>query len=473
MTLPAKFAQTRTWLRQGWDLWWSGGAGGSSTSILAWDASKGGSRLSKWAPPSTDFSTILSPALLKARARDADRNNCWAHRAVNLLRDYCVGVGVKPMVDLPDPALRGRVHALWTAWVESSDFTGRCDFYGQTAEAFRACLVDGEVLALIRPGPVLQIQILASEFLDYSRDNATDTLGGIRYDSEGRRLGYWLFQKNPAAPLIPVSAFVSADRVIHMYAPRQPGLERGTSWLAPALVPLYELATFMETSLVRARTGSLFALFLRSADGANILTNPEGETVFEPGSVCRLRPGDEVQTTSPPDPTQGYTPFISTQLRAIASALGVPYELLSGDLGQVSFASGREGLLAFQRTCDTIVQHVIAFQFCRPVWRWWSRIQVASGVLPEEILTAPVRWVPPPIETLDSRMATQSMVQKIRAGLLSRSEAVAGTGIDPEALDREIAADNERADRLGLIYDSDARRVTLQGLEQPSDAKVQ
>jgi capsid protein len=143
--------------------------------------------------------------------------------------------------------------------------------------------------------------------------------------------------------------------------------------------------------------------------------------------------------------------------------------LLSGDLGQISFASGREGLLAFQRTCESIVQNIIAFQFCRPVWRWWTRIMVASGRLPDAVLAAPVRWVPPPIETLDSRMATQSMVQKIRAGLLSRSEAVAGTGIDPEALDREIAADNARADRLGLIYDSDARRVTLQGLEQPCD----
>ena len=69
-------------------------------------------------------------------------------------------------------------------------------------------------------------------------------------------------------------------------------------------------------------------------------------------------------------------------------------------------------------------------------------------------------------------MAIQSLVQKISAGLLSRSEAVAGTGVDPEALDREIAADNARADNLGLIFDSDASKVTLQGLEQPSNAQV-
>jgi lambda family phage portal protein len=392
---------------------------------------------------------------------------------VTLLRDYVVGVGVKPMVDISDPELRGRVHAAFTRWTDEADFADRRDFFGMQAEAFRAALIDGEALLLIRPGPTLQLQILPSEFLDTTRDNATDIVGGIQFDSEGRRLGYWLYSKNPAAPLVPISTFVDASRVIHLFAPQQAGFERGVSWLAPALVPLYELQTYMETALVRARTGSLFAGYIRSADGSPIMTNESGETTFEPGSMMRLRSGDEVSFSAPPDPSAGYPAFIQTQLRAIASALSIPYELLSGDLGQITFASGREGLLAFQRSCDAIVANVIAFQLCRPVWKWWTRIMVASGELPETILAAPVRWVSPPIATLDSRMEVQSLTQRIRAGLISRSEAVAGTGVDPEALDREIAEDNRRADRLGLIYDSDARRVTLQGLEQPSDAKIQ
>ena len=77
-----------------------------------------------------------------------------------------------------------------------------------------------------------------------------------------------------------------------------------------------------------------------------------------------------------------------------------------------------------------------------------------------------MRWVGVPIPTLDSRMETQSTVQKIRAGLMSRNEAVRGSGVDIESLDREIAADNARADELGLIFDSDPRKVTLQGQEQ-------
>jgi lambda family phage portal protein len=465
MTLPA-LSRIPSLVRQAWDLWWSGGPAGSSTGIWAWDASKSGSRLSKWWPPRTDFATILNPAILKARARDADRNNPWAHRAVNLLRDYVISTGIVPMMDTADTALRARVHALWSAWCETADFTGRHHFHQLQAQAFRSCLIDGEVIGLIRPGPTLQIQVLASEFLDYSRDNAEDIMGGIQYDAEGRRVGYWLYQKHPAQPLNPVSELVPADRVIHLYAPLQPGFERGVSWLAPALVPLYELQTFLEASLVRARTGSLFAGFIRSADGTPILFNSDtGDTTFEPGSMARLRPGDEIQFSTPPDPSQSFASFVNTQLRAISSALSLPYELCTGDLPQITFASGRAGLLAFERTCDAIVQ-MFAHQFCRPVWLWWSRIMVATGELPETILTAPVRWTGVPIPTLDSRMETQSTIQKIRAGLMSRNEAVRSSGVDIESLDREIAADNARADQLGLIFDSDPRKVTLQGQEQ-------
>jgi capsid protein len=53
--------------------------------------------------------------------------------------------------------------------------------------------------------------------------------------------------------------------------------------------------------------------------------------------------------------------------------------------------------------------------------------------------------------------------------VLSRSEAVSQTGLDAEQLEREIAAENARADALGLIFDSDPRRTSAQGQQQPSE----
>jgi lambda family phage portal protein len=455
-------------LRQTLDLWTGSGTGASSSAIGAWDGAKMG-RLQNWYPPPTDFASYLNPALLKNRARDSYRNNPWARRAVDLLVSYVCGIGLKPMLDLSDVGLRARVGKLWAAWSDEADFSGFYSFTGLQAEALRTCLIDGECLALIRPGKQLKIQLLPNEFLAPQKDNAVDIGGGIEYDDEGRRIGYWLYSKVPAAALNPVPYFVDADRVVHLFAPLQPGYERGISWLAPALLALYELQAYMESSLVRARTGALFAGFVRSADGTQILQNDQGEPEFQPGSIARLRPGDEISFSQPPDPAQSQGTFVETQLRAIASALNLPFELLGNNVNAVTFASGRHSLLAFERVCDAMVQNFVAFQFCRPIWQWWVKLMVLNGELPEEILEAPVRWVAPEFQTLDARQTTSATVQKIRAGILSRSEAVSSTGADPEALDEQIAADNARADKLGLIFDSDARRVTLQGLEQPSE----
>ncbi len=448
-------------MRDGWSL----GPGASSTSPAGrlGRLRRAGSRLGRWAPPSTDFASNLQPALLKRRARDAYRNNSWARRAVDILTAYCISTGVVPQVDLLDSTLRRRVPELWREWTDQSDFDGLADLYGQQAAAFRASLIDGESLTIIRPGQPLQLQVLPSEYLDWSRDNAQDIVGGIQFNVYGKRSGYWLYEKNPAAPLIPKSTLVPEERVIHLFAPLAPGYQRGVSWLAPALLPLYELQEYVETSLVRAKTGALFCGYIRSADGTPILQNESGEPQFEPGSMTRLRPGDEISFSSPPDPTQGYDPFVKSQLRSIASALGLSYELLSGDYSQVTFASGRLGQLAFQRTCDSIVHNVFVHQFCRPTWNWWTRVMVATGQLPNEVLTAPVRWIPQPVPALDRRMEIESLKNQIRCGLISRSEAVSQTGMDPEALDEEIARDNARADKLGLVFDSDARLTTAAG----------
>ena len=45
----------------------------------------------------------------------------------------------------------------------------------------------------------------------------------------------------------------------------------------------------------------------------------------------------------------------------------------------------------------------------------------------------------------------------MKNGVKSRSQVVSELGFDVEEVDKEIAADNARADKLGLKYDSDPR----------------
>ena len=80
------------------------------------------------------------------------------------------------------------------------------------------------------------------------------------------------------------------------------------------------------------------------------------------------------------------------------------------------------------------------------------------------------KWIPQGWNWVDPLKEFQSMLLAIRSGLMSRSEAISTFGYDAEDVDREIAADNVRADELGLIFDSDPRRSAKTGMNAGHDA---
>jgi capsid protein len=54
-------------------------------------------------------------------------------------------------------------------------------------------------------------------------------------------------------------------------------------------------------------------------------------------------------------------------------------------------------------------------------------------------------------------------VVAVRAGFKPRSAVINDMGYDEEDVDRRVAADNSRADSLGLTFDSDPRKTTGNG----------
>lgn len=429
-----------------------------------WDAAGAGNRLAAWRPQSSNFGNVVTPPALRDRARDSYRNNPVCRRAVDALTVNSVGAGVKPQ-----PRNRGAIDA-WNGWTDEADFSGQRDFYGFQQDALRTMLIDGEAIVRFLVDPAkrvpLQLQLLSAEYLDSSRVDRT-TLNGIEYDAAGRRAAYWLHEKHPADFPTSQSVRIPSEQVVHLFAPTSPGQQRGITRLAPALIPLKELQEYLEAALVRQKVASLYCGYVQTADGSNPLNSTAGVPSLEPGSMVRLQPGEIVEFNSPPEVGITFDPFVRQQLRAIAGALNLPYELLSGDLSQITFASGRHGLLEFRRQLESLQHHILVFQFCRPVWTAWVKFAVAAGVLPGSPAEySDVRWIAPLPEMLDPKGEVAAITQRVRAGFMSRSEAVSLTGLDIEQVDREIAADNARADTLGLVLDSDPRKVTQQGQGQ-------
>ncbi|CAK0777435.1 Phage portal protein [Gammaproteobacteria bacterium] len=460
-----------------------------------YDGTGGGRRSMNWhvGNPGAVAALIFTQDALRAKSRDLVRRNAWAAAGLDAFVSNAIGTGIKPQCMIPNDDLRAQIQALWSTWTEDADAAGLTDFYGLQALATRAMVEGGEALIRLRyrrpeDGLVvaLQLQVLEPEHLPVTLNttapNGNPIRAGIEFDRLGRRVAYHLYRSHPEdGMLAPMSGAgdmtttrVDANEILHLFRPMRPGQIRGEPWLARALVKLDELDQYDDAELVRKKTAAMFAAFItRLAPEDNLmgegLSDSNGVALagLEPGTMQVLEPGEDVRFSQPADVGASYGEFLRMQFRAVAAAIGVTYEQLTGDLSKVNYSSIRAGMLEFRRRCEAFQHGVIVHQLCRPVWRAWMEQAVLEGTLSlpgfargsearrREYLVC--RWIPQGWQWVDPLKETKATLAAIRAGLMSRSEAISTVGYDAEDVDREIAADNARADALGLVFDSDPR----------------
>ena len=463
------------------------------------EAAGAGRRSFAWLPgnPGAVAALAATQTELRSKSRDLVRRNAWANAALESYVANAIGTGIKPQSLVADPALRERIQTLWRDWTLDADAAGLTDLYGLQALACRAMLEGGEALIRLRyrrkaDGLVvaLQLQVLEPEHLpvtlNTTAENGNVIRAGIEFDRLGRRVAYHLYRTHPEdgaqlSPFAPMSGHggmetvrVDAAEILHLFRPLRPGQIRGEPWLARALVKLNELDQYDDAELVRKKTAAMFAGFItRLAPEDNLMgegaADPNGVALagLEPGTLQILEPGEDVKFSQPADVGASYAEFLRMQFRAVAAAMGVTYEQLTGDLTQVNYSSIRAGLLEFRRRCEALQHGVIVHQLCRPIWQAFIEQAVLEGALtlPGYARGDParrraylaVKWIPQGWQWVDPQKEFNAMLTAMRAGLLSRSEAISSFGYDAEDVDREIAADNARADALGLVFESDPR----------------
>lgn len=457
-----------------------------------YDAATTGRRLHGWTATNADINTLVFGSLeaLRSRSRDQVRRNSWAKNAVDSFTGNCVGTGIKPQSQHPDPELRKQIQRLWTRWTDEADADSLVDFYGLQALVCREIMEAGECLVRLRPrfpqdglSVPLQIQGLEPEQLPawYTSiaPNGNIIRAGIEFNVIGRRVAYHLLKTHPGDATNPLLSTeivpVPADYIRHLFNPIRFGQLRGQPWLAQVLVKLFELDMYDDAELVRKKVAAMFAGFIKqNAPEDQLLgekSDDDGDALLaglEPGTMQKLLPGEEMQFSAPPDVGTQYETFMRVQLRSIAAGMGITYEQLTGDLTGVNYSSIRAGLLEFRRRCEQFQHQQIVFQFCRPVWAAWIQAALLSGALkadPNDSGLYDVKWVPPGWAWVDPLKDVRANVMEVRAGFKSRSDVVSEQGEDIEVVDAEIASDNKRTDELGLKYDSDGRDALASGSE--------
>ncbi len=454
-----------------------------------YDGAALGRRTDGWRTGGTSADTEIAGAgaLLRNRMRDLVRNNPHAARAVSAWVEDIVGDGFTPYANTGDPELDKRVDELWARFAEICDADGRGDFHALTSLAVREMVESGEVLARRRrrravdglPVP-LQIQAMEIDHLDESRIEAQRangdgrTVRGIEYNARGARTAYWLFPDHPGDIGVPLSRQFSslripADGVIHLFK-RDRVQQRGVPWGAPVIRPLRDLDDWTNAELVRKKTEACLVGIVTAADDAEqgiapSVTDSDGNIIerFEPGLIAYARGAKDIEFNQPSH-AAGVSEWLKAQLHIIAAGWNLPYERLTGDLRDVSFISGRLGRIDHQRGVSMLQWQLVIPVWCQPIWNWFTEAAWAAGLLPQPRI--PVEWQPSGFEMLDPGAEAAADLLEMRMGTMTLPQAIAKRGYNPKLMLKEIADTNAEIDALGLILDSDPRKVTQQGLMQ-------
>ena len=445
-------------------------------------------RTAGWKTPSTSIQadTRRGLALLRSRARDLGQNNAYAAAAHRELPANIIGTGLVPHPDLPDPDARAPFEQLIKRWfgTPACDADNRLNFYGLQNLATKTVVESGEVLIVKRPrmagntGIPLQVQVMEPDHIDtlkdgvLNHDNGNVIIQGVEFDRQGQRVAYWLFDHHPGDQFYRftnlTSRRVPADAVQHMFRLDRAGQVRGVPWGAPVIITLRDFDEFEDAQLVRQKIAACFSVFITPGEqfGPNRSTDDDTERLLpekvEPGIIEELRDGKDVKFANPPG-VQGYGEYSTISMHKIATGYGVPFSVLTGDLRQVNFSSGRMGDRAFNRNVMHWQRNLVIPQMCQPVWDWFMEAAVAARQIREPI---PARWSPPRRELTDPAREIPAIRDAVRSMLITHPEAIRQQGFDPDDVVREAEDWNKSIDEARLVTDSDPRKVSANGLTQ-------
>ena len=475
--------------------------------VREYDAARPGNRrVEGWrrnsSGPQAEVSRGAAP--VRQLVRDLLRNNGYAQRAHRTLVSSTIGTGINgsPLTSMGKLASR-QVRDSWERYVDNADFHGEADLYGLQMQVARAVYGDGE--ALLRryrlpfdaneKNPPVRWQVLEVDFIDTGRFSVTETAGGyidrgIEYDAQGRKVALWLWPHHPGnlTPYLRTkyqSERVAIGDVVQVFDALRPGQDRGVSVFSAAVLPLLDLAGYLEREAMRKSIEACLALFITSPEdpqgvaigavgGAGAATTDSlgnNLTRIAPGMINKLRPGESIEP-GPVAPVGDMTPFIMQQQFLAAAAGGVMFEHMTGDFRNVNYSSYRVGAFDFARTIEQQQWLVFGHKMCKPMAAGFTEGAMALGVAGAN--QTKIRWTPPSAVTSpDPLKDANADTVMIRSGAMAPSEPAERRGWDYGAMLERIRADMDAADAAlgpGVMFDSDVRKNPKAA---PADATTQ
>lgn len=401
-----------------------------------------------------DFKTLC------ARSELAYRTDAIARRAVNIIASYLVGQGNKPhpAVKMRNGELldgvNGQLADDWERFNDEGIRTGntKMTIYQAQLMSVITMIVYGSCLknrVRSRSGSLLPFayQLLKPTRLDFSRDtwvyyeNAPvkeTIIHGIKLNEYGESLGYFFENE---------SAMRDAENVMLSFYPIECEQYLGLPWLTPVLPPIFDRQQLIYDKLKQSRIGARLgykapATMQEGIEGL-METDSSGNEYFDLDFQGFVYSSDgDIKPVAITDPiSDTFEPLIKMVVQEIALGLGFSYQMLSSDLKDANFTSGRMNKLVDSKFFRTIYKHLVKIDH-QPVWDRFVEWEALSGrllrygVSYDQYVADPsyynvCYWLPKDgDEWLEPLKEAQAEILDMKSGKTTFEEMCAGKGVN-------------------------------------------
>lgn len=427
----AAISPQRAYMRQAWrqELERSYDAADHSRYNQAW----------RVANQSAEHEDSPSRDIIRARARDLERNSDIMKSILSAYRRNVVGYGYTLQAQTSDDAVNERLESLWKQWckAEHCDVTGDQSLVQMARMALTRKKVDGGILIRkcysgnwLVP---LQLQALEVDELDtgWAQPHRKGNLvvSGVEYDRHKKAVGYWVKQYPLDGWDIAKPEFVPADRMIFLRSKNRPSQVREISDMAATATRIRDINEYLTAVAVKEQMAACAGLIVKRTmptgglGRSGVQRGGDGDysgKKIVPGMIMTLQTGDDVTVVDPKQTGDDATNFAKLQISMIAAGQGLNYETMSRDMHGSTYSSARQGAIEDELTY--IEEKELIMELYTKVYESFVSTAVLSGAvtipgyfedaepwLRHEWAERPKPWVDPEKETNANAKAVQTL----------------------------------------------------------------
>lgn len=488
---PEAAAKREAW-KQAWEEMRSYDAGNHSRINANWWATN----------QSAEFTDRYERDIVRARARDLERNSDMMNSVIGPFVRNVVGKGLILQAETPTESLNKQIETLWRIWCKkrNCDVTGTQSLNQMLRMAVRRKKVDGGILFLkcyTGTGPVpFQLQAIEVDELDSSQVTPKHTgnkvVGGIEYNRHNAPVGYWIKQYEIDGLSVSQPVYKKAEDVIFYFSKRRPSQLREMSDASQTLTRIRDANEFMSAVSVKQRIEACLAIFIKRAyptaglgrsamDSGGPRVSYDGKQLT-PGMIKEMNVGDEIQVVNPQGQATDAASYIKLQQRMIGAGQGLSYEATSRDMSGTTYSSARQGLIEDGVTYSE--EEELLAEVMDEIYETFLISAVLAGALnipsfwsdkekyfAHSFVKPPKDWIDPTKETTATKIALQTG-QKTFKQVAAENGSDWRKQVDDICEVLQYAKDKHSVDLGGVILGQKKADGLYEGEEAESSAEV-